>query len=168
MIRIGLISDTHGLLRPEAKAFLSGSDVIIHAGDVGHPGILAELQAIAPVTAVRGNNDSGAWAEALNDTELMRVGDCPIYILHDLAQLSIDPSATGIRAVVSGHSHKPRAEQRGSVLFVNPGSAGPRRFTLPISAGEILVRDAKLSARTVELHAPPRTATNLNFTRSSS
>jgi putative phosphoesterase len=168
MIRIGLISDTHGLLRPEAKAFLSGSDVIIHAGDIGNPEILAELQTIAPVTAVRGNNDGGAWAETLNETELMRADDCQIYVLHDLAQLRIDPSATGIRAVVAGHSHKPRVEQRGSVLFVNPGSAGPRRFTLPIAAGEILVRDAKISARTVEIHAPPRTATNLNFTRNSS
>jgi len=159
MTRIGLISDTHGLLRPEAKAFLSGCDVIIHAGDIGNPEILAELQAVAPVTAVRGNNDVGAWAEALNDTELMRVGDCQIYVLHDLAQLRVDASAAGIRAVVAGHSHKPRVEQRGSVLFVNPGSAGPRRFTLPISAGEILVRDGKLSARTVELtprRAPPR------------
>jgi len=151
MIRIGLISDTHGLLRPEAKAFLSGSDAIIHAGDIGNPLILAELQAIAPVTAVRGNNDGGAWAAALDDTELMCVGDCQIYVLHDLAQLRIDPSAAGIRAVVAGHSHKPRVEQRGSVLFVNPGSAGPRRFSLPVSAGEILVRDGKLSARTVEL-----------------
>lgn len=151
MTRIGLISDTHGLLRPEAKAFMLGCDAIIHAGDIGNPEILAELRALAPVTAVRGNNDVGAWAGALNDTELMRVGGCRIYVLHDLAQLRIDATAAGIRAVVAGHSHQPRVEQRGGVLFVNPGSAGPRRFTLPISAGEILVRDGKLSARTVEL-----------------
>jgi uncharacterized protein len=151
MIRIGLISDTHGLLRPEAKAFLAGSDVIIHAGDIGDAGILTELQRIAPVTAVRGNNDTGAWAETLNETALMRVGDSVIYAIHDLARLGIEPSATGIRAVVSGHSHKPRVEERGGVLFVNPGSAGPRRFRLPIAAGEIIVDGAAISARTVEL-----------------
>jgi hypothetical protein len=151
MIRIGLISDTHGLLRPEAKAFLSGSDVIIHAGDIGNASILTELQMIAPVTAVRGNNDSGAWAETLNETELMRAGDFAIYTIHDLARLGIEPSTAGIRAVVSGHSHKPRVEERGGVLFVNPGSAGPRRFTLPIAVGEIIVHGARISARIVEL-----------------
>src|ERR1700744_6360066 len=104
MIRIGLISDTHGLLRPEAKAFLSGSDAIIHAGDVGNASILSELQMIAPVTAVRGNNDSGTWAGTLNETELIRVGDVAIYAIHDLARLGIEPSAAGLRAVVSGHS----------------------------------------------------------------
>lgn len=156
MIRIGLISDTHGLLRPEAKAFLSGSDVIIHAGDIGGPDILAELNTIAPVRAVRGNNDSGAWADALNDTELLRLGGVDIYAIHDLARLGIEPSASGIRAVVSGHSHKPGVEERGGVLFVNPGSAGPRRFKLPIAIGEIMVRDATLSARTVELRIGPR------------
>jgi putative phosphoesterase len=155
MIRIGLISDTHGLLRPEAKAFLSGSDVIVHAGDIGGPDILAELKTIAPVRAVRGNNDSGAWAEALNDTELLRLGGVDIYTIHDLARLDIEPSASGIRAVVSGHSHKPGVEERGGVLFVNPGSAGPRRFKLPIAIGEIMVRDATLSARTVELRIGP-------------
>ncbi len=156
MIRIGLISDTHGLLRPEAKAFLSGSDVIVHAGDIGGPDILAELNTIAPVRAVRGNNDGGAWAEALNDTELLRLGGVDIYAIHDLARLGIEPSASGIRAVVSGHSHKPGVEERGGVLFVNPGSAGPRRFKLPIAVGEIMVRDATLCARTVELRIGPR------------
>jgi uncharacterized protein len=151
MIRIGLISDTHGLLRPEAKAFLSGSDVIIHAGDIGNAGILTELRTIAPVTAVRGNNDSGAWAETLNETELMRVGDFSIYAIHDLARLGIEPSAAGIRAVVSGHSPTPRVEECGGVLFVNPGSAGPRRFKLPIAVGEIILRGAAISAGTVEL-----------------
>jgi putative phosphoesterase len=155
MIRIGVISDTHGLLRPEAKAFLSGSDVIIHAGDIGNAGVLTELQMIAPVTAVRGNNDSGAWAETLNETELMRVGDFAIYAVHDLARLGIEPSAAGIRAVVSGHSHKPRVEERGGVLFVNPGSAGPRRFTLPITAGEIIIQGGTISARTIALAGVP-------------
>jgi uncharacterized protein len=153
MIRIGLISDTHGVLRPEAKAYLSGSDAIIHAGDIGNARILTELQRIAPVTAVRGNNDSGAWAEMLDETELLRVGDVPIYVIHDVARLDVEPSAAGIRAVVSGHSHKPRVEERGGVLFVNPGSAGPRRFALPIAVGEIIVRGAAISARTVELAA---------------
>jgi putative phosphoesterase len=151
MIRIGLISDTHGLLRTEAKAFLLGSDVIIHAGDIGSPDILTELKTVAPVTAVRGNNDNGSWAGALSDTELLRAGDFRIYAIHDLAQLDIEPSVAGIRAVVSGHSHKPRVEERGGVLFVNPGSAGPRRFTLPIAVGEIIVHGARISARIVEL-----------------
>jgi putative phosphoesterase len=151
MIRIGLISDTHGLLRTEVKAFLLGSDVIIHAGDIGSLDVLTELKAIAPVTAVRGNNDAGTWAGALNETELLRAGDFRIYAIHDLARLGIEPSAADIRAVVSGHSHKPRVEERGGVSFVNPGSAGPRRFTLPIAVGEIIVRDVTISARTVEL-----------------
>jgi hypothetical protein len=150
-MRIGLISDTHGLLRPEAKAFLSGCDAIVHAGDIGDPDILTELRMLAPVTAVRGNNDGGAWADALNETELLRVAGFHIYAIHDLTQLRLEPSAAGIHAVVSGHSHKPVVEKRGSVLFVNPGSAGPRRFKLPVAAGEITVRDAALSARTVEL-----------------
>jgi len=168
MIRIGLISDTHGLLRPEAKAFLSGSDLILHAGDIGDEAILTELQTIAPVTAVRGNNDTGAWAEALKDTELLRVGGFDIYAIHDLAQLGNEPSAAGISAVVSGHSHKPRVLERGGVLFVNPGSAGPRRFKLPIAVGEITIRGATISARTVELQTPPSTAVKVNLTRSSS
>jgi putative phosphoesterase len=155
MIRIGLISDTHGLLRPEAKAFLAGSDVIVHAGDIGGPDILAELGAIAPLKAVRGNNDGGPWAEALRDTELLRLEGVEIYAIHDLGRLGIDPPPAGIRAVVSGHSHKPQVEERGGVLFVNPGSAGPRRFTLPISVGEILVRDGTLAAKTVELRIAP-------------
>jgi hypothetical protein len=151
MIRIGLISDTHGLLRPEAVAFLAGSDFIVHAGDICEPRILAELQAIAPVTAVKGNNDWGPWAHALNETEFLQVGEIRLCAIHDLARLDIDPCAAGVRAVVSGHSHKPLIEERGGVLFVNPGSAGPRRFTLPIAAGEIIVDGARVSARTVEL-----------------
>lgn len=151
MVRIGLISDTHGLLRPEAKAFLAGSDFIVHAGDICDPNILAELESIAPVTAVRGNNDKGSWAEKLNETEFLQVGEFLLYVIHDLAQLDIEPAAAGVRAVVSGHSHKPLVEERGGVLFVNPGSAGPRRFTLPIAAGEIMIKDRSVSARTVEL-----------------
>ena len=151
MFRVGLISDTHGLLRPEAKAFLQGSDLIVHAGDICDPRILEELAAIAPVTAVRGNNDSGTWAEQLRETELLQVGEVFVYVIHDLAQLDIDPSAAGARVVVSGHSHKPTVEERSGVLYVNPGSAGPRRFKLPIGVGELIVTGRSVSARTVEL-----------------
>jgi len=151
MVRIGLISDTHGLLRPEAKAFLQGSDFIVHAGDICDESVLAELNKIAPVTAVRGNNDKGSWAESLNETEFLQIGEFFLYAIHDLSQLDIEPGVAGVRAVVSGHSHKPLVEERGGVLFVNPGSAGPRRFTLPIAVGEIIIDGTALSARTVEL-----------------
>ena len=151
MLRVGLISDTHGLLRPEAKDFLRGSDCIVHAGDICDPQVLEELAALAPVTAVRGNNDFGAWAERLRETEVLQVGAIRLYAIHDLFLLDIEPGATGIRVVISGHSHKPHVAERSGVLFVNPGSAGPRRFKLPISAGELLIEGASVSARTVEL-----------------
>jgi putative phosphoesterase len=150
MLRIGLISDTHGLLRPEAKAFLRGSDYIVHGGDIGDPRILEELAALAPVTAVRGNNDRGPWAERLNETEFLQVGEIFVYIIHDLAQLDIEPRAAGIRVVVSGHSHKPSVDERDGVLYVNSGSAGPRRFKLPITAGELIVTGSAVSARIAE------------------
>ena len=151
MLRVGLISDTHGLLRPEAKAFLQGSDFIVHGGDICDPKILEELAAIAPVTAVRGNNDRGAWAERLRETEILQVGELFVYVIHDLAQLDIEPEAAGVRVVVSGHSHKPSVEERNGVLYVNPGSSGPRRFKLPIAIGELIVTGSSVSARTVEL-----------------
>jgi hypothetical protein len=151
MLRIGLISDTHGLLRPEAKAFLRGCDHIIHAGDITGPDILEELATLAPVTAVRGNNDRGAWADALRETELIAIGEIFVYAIHDLAQLDIEPSAARVQVVVSGHSHMPSLEDREGVLFVNPGSAGPRRFALPISVAELTVTGSSVSARTVEL-----------------
>ena len=154
MVRIGLISDTHGLLRPQAMAFLHGSDFIVHAGDICDPDILEELKGVAPVTAVRGNNDTGAWARRLKQTEYLRIGAFSLYAIHDLAQLDVEPAAAGIRAVVSGHSHKPHVEERGGVLFVNPGSAGPRRFRLPVSAGEILLDGTSVRARAVELALP--------------
>ena len=154
MFRVGLISDTHNLLRPEAVDFLRGSDCIVHAGDVCDPRIVGELAALAPVTVVRGNNDRGAWATRLSETELVQVGDIFVYVIHDLAQLDLDPEAAGVRAIVSGHSHKPHIEQRDGVLYVNPGSAGPRRFKLPIAVGELIVRDGAVSARIVELPAP--------------
>jgi putative phosphoesterase len=151
MARIGLISDTHDLLRPEAVAFLAGSDRIIHAGDIVGASILAQLAAIAPLTAVRGNNDRGAWAGALATTEVLEVDGVGIYVLHDLAELDIDPAAAGFRVVVSGHSHRPLVEERAGVLYVNPGSAGPRRFRLPIAAAELLIEDARVEARLVTL-----------------
>jgi uncharacterized protein len=154
MVRIGLISDTHGLLRPEAVSFLRGCDHIIHGGDIGHVEVLTRLSALAPVTAVRGNNDSGAWAERLAETEFIRIGDIYIYALHDVAQLDIDPGGAGVSVVVSGHSHRPSVERCDGVLYVNPGSAGPRRFKLPISVGELAVEGQAVSARLVELAVP--------------
>lgn len=152
MIRVGLISDTHGLLRPEAKTFLRGCDHIVHGGDIGNSDVLEELTLLAPVTAVRGNNDFGTWAQSIHETELFTLGGVYLYAIHDLAQLDIDPNAAGVRAVVSGHSHKPLVENRDGVLFVNPGSSGPRRFKLPISVGELIIAtDGTVSARTVEL-----------------
>jgi uncharacterized protein len=146
--RIGLISDTHGLLRPQAMAFLAGSDHIVHAGDICDGAILAALATIAPVTAVLGNNDHGAWAAPLRETARLQLGAFALYAIHDLAALDIDPHAASVRVVVSGHSHKPRVEERDGVIFVNPGSAGPRRFSLPITAGEILIDGADVSVRT--------------------
>jgi uncharacterized protein len=151
VFRVGLISDTHGLLRPEAKAFLQGSDCIVHGGDICDPSVLEQLASIAPVTAVRGNNDKGAWAEQLRETEFLRVGEVLVYIIHDLARLDIEPVSAGVRVVVSGHSHKPAVEERNSILYVNPGSAGRRRFKLPVAVGELIVTGASVSARTVEL-----------------
>lgn len=151
MPRIGLISDTHGLLRPEVRSFLRGCDRIIHGGDVGNPEILEELAALAPLTAVRGNNDLGAWAERLRETELVQVGEVLIHVIHDLAQLDIDPRAAGVRVVVSGHSHVPRVDERGEVLYVNPGSAGPRRFKLPIALAELVVEGRSLAARVIRI-----------------
>jgi putative phosphoesterase len=150
-LRVGLLSDTHGLLRPEAKAFLQGSDYIVHAGDICDPAILDELEAIAPVTAVRGNCDQGAWAGRLRETECLRVGEMLVYVIHDLARLEIEPRARGIRVVVSGHSHQPSVQERDGVLFVNPGSSGPRRFRLPVAVGELIVAGSRVSARTEEI-----------------
>ena len=150
-MRIGLISDTHGLLRPEALAFLAGSDHIVHGGDIGNPEILERLAAIAPLTVVRGNNDTAAWARTTPETARLDVGGVSILVIHDLKELAGDPAADGVRVVVSGHSHKPACVERGGVLYVNPGSAGRRRFTLPISAGELLVEDGRVEARLVTL-----------------
>jgi uncharacterized protein len=132
-LRIGIISDTHGLLRPEAEKYLAGVDHIIHAGDIGRPDVLAALRRTAPVTAIRGNVDTGEWAGGYANTELVRLGKRSIYVLHDLKTLGIDPVAEGIDVIVSGHSHKATIETANGVLYLNPGSAGPRRFKLPIT-----------------------------------
>ncbi|MCR6474529.1 metallophosphatase family protein [Variovorax sp. ZS18.2.2] len=151
MIRVGLISDTHGLLRPQAVAALQGSDFIVHGGDIGDAGILEALVAIAPLTVVRGNNDREPWAGGIAETEFLKVGGVLVYAIHDLSQIDIDPAGAGVRVVVSGHSHKPKVEERGGVLYVNPGSAGPRRFKLPIAVGELIVEGNSVTARIVEL-----------------
>jgi putative phosphoesterase len=163
--RIGLVSDTHDLLRPEAEAFLRGCDHIVHAGDIIGPRILEQLATLAPLTAVRGNNDRGAWAAGLRETELVEIGGLFVYAIHDLAQLDIDPHAAGVDVVVSGHSHKPSVEVREGVLFVNPGSAGPRRFTLPISIGDLTLGERSLSVRTVELTTGQETRRSIERAR---
>jgi putative phosphoesterase len=150
---VGVISDTHGLLRPEAVAALHASDLIIHAGDVGDPQILDRLRAIAPTVAVRGNVDTSAWAEALPLTEVVEVGPLQIYVLHNLADLNLDPHAAGFAAVISGHTHRPHTEIRGDVLYVNPGSAGPRRFSLPIAVARLTISDSRLAHEIIELRA---------------
>jgi putative phosphoesterase len=149
--RVGLLSDTHGLLRPEALEFLRGSDFIVHAGDIGDAAVLQALSTLAPVTAVRGNNDRDAWARGIAETEVLQVGEVFIYVLHDLAQLDLAPAAAGFQVVVSGHSHQPRIDERDGVLYVNPGSCGPRRFKLPIAAGELRVSGKSVKAKLVEL-----------------
>lgn len=151
MQRVGLISDTHGLLRLEALAFLRGSDFIVHAGDIGDAAVLEELRRLAPLTAVRGNNDKGPWAKSIAETDVLEVGEVSIYVLHDLAELDLDPVAAGFRVVVSGHSHHPSVEDRDGVLYVNPGSSGPRRFKLPIAVAELQVAGSSVKARIVEL-----------------
>ena len=148
---VGVISDTHGIVRPEAKNALKDSDLILHAGDVGTPDVLKQLRAIAPTIAVRGNVDRGAWARSLRLTEIVEVGEVRIYVLHDLSDFDLDPRAAELAAVVSGHSHRPTAEVRGGVLFLNPGSAGPRRFSLPLTIAKLRVIGKSLSHEFIEL-----------------
>ena len=151
MATIGVISDTHGLLRPEALAALRGSDYIIHAGDVGDPAILRELAEIAPVTAIRGNVDHGAWSRKLPTTDVLEVQGISIYVLHNLAELDLRPEAAGFAAVIYGHSHVPKQELKKGVLYFNPGSAGPRRFQLPVTVGHLTVKDGKVSGEIIEI-----------------
>jgi hypothetical protein len=150
---IGVISDTHGLLREPARAVLAGCDLIVHAGDIGGPAVIDALAAIAPVRAVRGNVDRGDWARAYPETDVVEVAGALLYLLHDRGQLDLDPAAAGFAAVISGHSHVPAMEERGGVLYFNPGSAGPRRFRLPISIGRITVAGGRLTGELIELPA---------------
>ena len=150
---IGVISDTHGLLRPEAVETLLGVDLILHAGDVGSSEVLDILKGIAPLVAVRGNNDKGEWADELPHWEVAEVGAINIYMIHDLKEIDLSLAAEGFQVVVSGHSHKPSVEERKGVLYVNPGSAGPRRFSLPISLARLKVSGKAVSAELVELSA---------------
>jgi hypothetical protein len=150
---IGLISDTHGLMRPEALVALKGVDTIIHAGDIGKPEVIAQLKAIASVVSIRGNNDTGAWAQSLPETKSLKVGSTRLFVIHDVKELQFDPAARGYRVVVSGHSHKPSLTERDGVLFVNPGSAGPRRFRLPVAVAKLTIASGKAKARIVELPA---------------
>jgi putative phosphoesterase len=149
--QVGVISDTHGLAREEALAALRGSDLILHAGDIGAPEVLERLREIAPTVAVRGNNDRDAWGLALPLTDVVVAGEHHIYLLHDIADLDLDPAAAGFAAVVYGHSHKPLSERRGGVLYLNPGSAGPRRFTLPIAVARLRITQRGLEPELIEL-----------------
>jgi hypothetical protein len=148
---IGIISDTHGLLRPEAVELLRGSEHIIHAGDIGSPEIVPVLRKIAPVTAIRGNVDTQAWARDFAETEVVELDGIDIYILHDVNAIDLNPKAAGFAAVISGHSHKPKQETKDGVLYFNPGSAGPRRFNLPISVGRMEIVDGKVTVEILEI-----------------
>lgn len=148
---VGVISDTHGLLRPQALTALEGSDLIIHAGDVGSPDILARLRMVAPTIAVRGNVDTSPWGRTLAEVEVVEAAGRSIYMLHDIGTLDLDPRAAGFAAVVYGHSHRPEAQERDGVLYLNPGSAGPRRFTLPISLARLTIADGVLTHEFVTL-----------------
>jgi len=150
-VTLGVISDTHSLLRPEALEALRVSDRILHAGDIGAPEILEALAKIAPVTAIRGNVDTGAWARSLPTTEVVEAGAVRIYMLHDLGQLDLKPEAPGLCVVIYGHSHQPKIEEKNGVLYFNPGSAGPRRFSLPVSIGRLKIKAGKVEAELVEL-----------------
>jgi uncharacterized protein len=150
-VLIGVISDTHGLLRPEAIEGLRWSERIIHAGDVGSPEILDALSTVAPVIAVRGNIDKAAWSRKLSETQVLELGGVCIYVLHDLAKLDLKPKAAGFAVVVSGHSHTPKQETRDGVLYFNPGSAGPRRFNLPVSVGRLIVEAGEVRGELLQL-----------------
>lgn len=150
-VRVGLIGDTHGLLRPEAVAALDGVELVLHTGDVGDPAILDRLAAIAPVRAVRGNVDHGAWAERLPSTEVVETGGATLYMLHIVDRLDLDPAAAGFDAVLFGHSHRPETRREGGVLYLNPGSAGPRRFRLPVTLMRLAIEDGRIEPELIEL-----------------
>jgi len=151
---VGVISDTHGLLRPEAEAALVGCNAIVHAGDIGKPEVLRGLEAIAPLTAIRGNVDK--WADTLPDTAVVEIEGRLLYVIHDVNELDLDPHAAGFDAVISGHSHMPGVRQKDGVLYLNPGSAGPRRFRLPVALAVLRVSASRLDAEIIELPVPAR------------
>ena len=151
---IGVISDTHGLVRPEVHKAFRGVQLILHAGDIGSPEVLKELQSIAPVTAVRGNNDKGGWARKIPETERIRVRSIRICMIHDVKELPANGEVKECDVVISGHSHRPSIETRGGIMFLNPGSAGPRRFSLPVTVAKLVVRGATAHAEIVELWRP--------------
>ena len=151
MMRIGIISDTHGLLRPEAIKRLAGADHIIHAGDIGAPEVIEGLRKIAPTTAIRGNIDVGEWAKGYPDTEFVVIGGWALYVLHNLNEIKLDPATCGLDVIISGHSHRPKIETKNGVLYVNPGSAGPRRFTLPTAVATLAFSDRALLPQIVEI-----------------
>ena len=148
---VGVISDTHGLLRPEAVAALRGSDYIIHAGDIGDASILKTLAEVAPVTAIRGNVDREAWARKIFSTNVLEAGGISIYVLHNIQELDLEPEAAGFGVVVCGHSHVPKQETKNGVLYFNPGSAGPRRFRLPVTMGRLKIQGGRVSGEIVEI-----------------
>jgi uncharacterized protein len=150
-VLVGVISDTHGLVRPEAVRALKGSELLIHAGDIGNPQVIEQLHEIAPTFVVRGNNDRGAWAADLPVTQVVEVGELLFYVLHEISQLDVDPAVAGFAAVVSGHSHQPSIQFRDGVLYLNPGSAGPRRFSLPVAVARVHVSGRQMRPEIVEL-----------------
>jgi putative phosphoesterase len=150
-MKIGIISDTHGLLRSEAVELLLGSDHIIHGGDIGSPEIIPALEKIAPVTAIRGNVDTQAWARQFAETEIVELSGVLFYVIHDVNAIDLNPKAAGFAAVISGHSHQPKQEMKDGVLYFNPGSAGPRRFKLPVSVGRLVTADGKMSGEILEI-----------------
>lgn len=155
MTTIGVISDTHGLLRPEALAALRGSALLLHAGDIGSPEVLEQLQSIASVTAVRGNNDTATWSQHIPTTTRLTIERTTIYMLHDLKEFDLDPVSEDIQIVIAGHSHRPSIERRDGVLYLNPGSAGPRRFKLPISVATLEIDGATAQATLIDLQVGP-------------
>ncbi len=150
-VLVGIISDTHGLVRLEAIRALKGSELLIHAGDIGNPQVIEQLHEIAPTFVVRGNNDRGAWAADLPVTQVVEVGELLFYVLHEISQLDVDPAIAGFAAVVSGHSHQPSIQFRDGVLYLNPGSAGPRRFSLPVAVARVHVSGRQMRPEIVEL-----------------
>ena len=150
-VQVGVISDTHGLVRPQAIAALQGADLILHAGDIGNSEVLEQLGAIAPVMAIRGNNDQGPWAEAIPERQTVKIGGVSVHLLHDAKELNLVPQTAGIQIVISGHSHKPSIRELNGVLFLNPGSAGPRRFKLPITVAQLQIEDEKFLAEIIDL-----------------